>query len=560
MYQTVVCMACVLILVNGWSLFHNLGSLNAANALQTRSARVNDKLQYLNVLVMDAESSLRGYFLSGSEVYLGPMRTLTSELDGRLRELDALVDDNPSQRKNLAQLRALIYRKIDNLNQAINVYRQGGLQDIVDISANTDGKTMLDEIRLQIVIMVKEQNELLSTRGELFVNEYKNAVFLGITINVMAIVVLALFYRLTRRSYYARLATQRELEFANENLESMVVVRTDQLAVLSRHLIRVSEEEKARLARELHDELGANLTSINFDLSAVAQHVRHTPEMNEVVERARRTVVDTMALKRRLVENLRPSLLDNLGLSAALQSYGEEFGKVAGLDCEVLIEGDIDEASPTHAIAVFRIVQESLNNIAKYAQARNVIVHVAAEGDLLSLEITDDGVGIDNEAFNKPKSHGLLGMRERALLLGGSLKVHRGVNGVGTCVEALMPLKGEPGPAASLSNATASVAAGLAQRLSEPADAMVGRPVPLAYPIQGGAAAGYVPAPQPRVQQASAASTALGSTGVPPSTLADAALDEALAEALVESSSAGEAGASRTPGPPQRGQPGSGQQ
>ena len=224
MYQTVVCMACVLILVvNGWSLFHNLGSLNAANALQTRSARVNDKLQYLNVLVMDAESSLRGYFLSGSEVYLGPMRTLTSELDGRLRELDALVDDNPSQRKNLAQLRALIYRKIDNLNQAINVYRQGGLQDIVDISANTDGKTMLDEIRLQIVIMVKEQNELLSTRGELFVNEYKNAVFLGITINVMAIVVLALFYRLTRRSYYARLATQRELEFANENLESMVV-------------------------------------------------------------------------------------------------------------------------------------------------------------------------------------------------------------------------------------------------------------------------------------------------------------------------------------------------
>jgi signal transduction histidine kinase len=475
LYQTVVGLACVLILmVNGWSLYHNLGSLKAANDLQTESAQVNDKLQYLNVLVMDAESSLRGYFLSGSEVYLGPMRTLTSELDGRLRELDALVEDNPSQRKNLAQLRTLIYRKIDNLNQTMNVYRQGGLKDIVDISANTDGKTMLDEIRLQVVIMVKEQNELLGKRAGLFYNEYENAVFLGITINVMAIVVLALFYRLIRRSYFARLAAQRELEHANENLESMVVVRTEQLAVLSRHLIRVSEEEKARLARELHDELGANLTSINFDLGALAQRLAKEPDMCDVVERARRTLVDTMALKRRLVENLRPSLLDNLGLSAALQSYGEEFSQVAGLDCEVLIEGDIDEASPTHAIAVFRIVQEALNNIAKYAQARNVIVNIAAEGELLSLEVSDDGIGIDNEAFNKPKSHGLLGMRERALLLGGSLKVHRGVNGVGTCVEALIPLKAPAPQPDAVAAASATVADGLAERLVMPAHGLEG--------------------------------------------------------------------------------------
>jgi glucose-6-phosphate-specific signal transduction histidine kinase len=100
---------------------------------------------------------------------------------------------------------------------------------------------------------------------------------------------------------------------------------------------------------------------------------------------------------------------------------------------------------------VFRIVQESLNNAAKYARASRVIVHLAREGADLALEIMDDGVGIDLDAVSKPRSHGLLGMRERALLLGGTLAVKRGVNNRGTCVEARIPLGGpseRPGPSA----------------------------------------------------------------------------------------------------------------
>jgi hypothetical protein len=92
------------------------------------------------------------------------------------------------------------------------------------------------------------------------------------------------------------------------------------------------------------------------------------------------------------------------------------------------------------AIALFRIAQEALNNVAKYAQARHVIVHLAREGEGLALEVSDDGVGIPPDAMRRPKSHGLLGMRERALLLGGTLKVERGVNGVGTCVQAWVPV------------------------------------------------------------------------------------------------------------------------
>ena len=446
-YQTVAALICVLILVaNGASLFHNLSSLKGANTVQSQTAKVTDQVQYLNVLVMDAESSLRGYFLSGSEVYLGPLRTATSEIDAQFAELNALLADSPSQRKNLAQLRSLVTRKLDTMNQSLEVYRKGGLTDIVAIAAAaTDDKALQDEIRLQVVIMVQEQNELLAVRRAAFYKEYQYAVMAGIGINAMAILVLVLFYRLIRRGFYARVATQRALQNANENLESMVALRTEQLSVLSRHLISVSEKEKARLARELHDELGANLTAINIDINAVADRLRaNAPELADMLDRARGTLLNTVELKRRIVEDLRPSMLDNLGLSMALQSYCGDFGRVTGLDCEALIEGDIDSAGPMQAIAVFRIVQESLNNIAKYAKASHVTVHIAREGATLALEIQDDGVGIDEEELRKPKSHGLLGMRERALLLGGTLRILRGPNRRGTSIEAEIPL-GEGG-------------------------------------------------------------------------------------------------------------------
>jgi len=227
----------------------------------------------------------------------------------------------------------------------------------------------------------------------------------------------------------------------------MVALRTEQLSVLSRHLISVSETEKARLARELHDELGANLTAISIDLNSVTERLRATePALAAMLERARGTLVDTLELKRRIIEDLRPSMLDNLGLASALHSYCADYGRVTGLACDVLIDGAVDEAGPMQAIAVFRIVQESLNNIAKYAQARQVIVQLVREGDLLTLDIIDDGIGIDRDAASKAKSHGLLGMRERALLLGGSLQVGRGINECGTCVAASIPV-GERGAA-----------------------------------------------------------------------------------------------------------------
>ncbi|TFW33139.1 CHASE3 domain-containing protein [Massilia horti] len=446
-YKTLLCCACVAILLaNGFSLLRNLDALKATNALQTQSARVADELQYVNLLVTDAESGVRGYFLSGSDAYLGPVRHAPQEVDREFGKLTTLLADNPSQLKNLAQLRNLVERRIASMQQALDVYRTGGLQDIVAIASAPDNKAHMDEIRLQVVIMTGEQNELLAKRHAEFYHQYHQAVWVGLGINAAAIAVILLFYTGIRRSFGLRLRAEQALQQANDQLETTVALRTEQLSVLSRHLIRVAEEEKSRLARELHDEMGANLTAIGMDLATVRDRLeRSEPELAAMLARARVTLVDTVQLKRRIIENLRPSLLDNMGLSAALHSYGGDYARVTGIECDVLIEGEVDAVAPMQAIALFRITQEALNNVAKYAQARHVTVHLVREEKALSLLVEDDGIGIAPDALARPKSHGLLGMRERALLLGGSLKVERGAGGTGTCVSAWIPVAASDG-------------------------------------------------------------------------------------------------------------------
>jgi signal transduction histidine kinase len=447
LYKTVLCLTCALILiVNGFSLFHNLQSLKGANFLLGQTSRVAERLQYLNVLVLDAESSMRGYFVSGKEAYLGPTRTVSQETEVEFKELELLLADSPSQLKNLAQLHTLVRRKLALMGEAIEVYRHGGLEDIVNIAKVSDERSAMDELRLLVVIMVQEQNEILAARSATFYHEYQKAVLLGMGINAIAIVVLIMFYQLVRRSFKNRAAVEHALQSANENLETTVEQRTEQLSVLSRHLISISEEEKVRLSRELHDEMGANLTSISMDVAAVMKKLQATdPELAAQLKRARATLIDTVEMKRRIVENLRPSLLDNLGLCAAIESYCEEFSRMAALPCSTDIAPHIDGVAKARdaslAIALFRIVQESLTNIRKYAHASRVSVTLHCNDEMLTLRIIDDGIGIASNTLVKPMSHGLLGMRERALLLGGTLIIRRGRNDRGTCVEVHIPLK-----------------------------------------------------------------------------------------------------------------------
>jgi len=261
----------------------------------------------------------------------------------------------------------------------------------------------------------------------------------------VCLVTLILFYRLIRLGFTKQRRVEAQLKLANDNLESMVQIRTRQLSVLSRHLLNVSEEEKAKLARELHDELGSSLTAIGMDISSVCDALSKTePALAAQLRRAKQTLLETITLKRRIIENLRPSLLDNLGLAAAIRNKCEEIARLSGLQCEVDIAEEFDNIDPAQAIALFRITQESLNNTVKYANATHVKISLKRHATGLWLQVLDDGIGISSDALRKEKSHGLLGMRERALLLGGTFSAYTGKNQRGCVIEAFLPSSHRP--------------------------------------------------------------------------------------------------------------------
>ncbi len=245
----------------------------------------------------------------------------------------------------------------------------------------------------------------------------------------------------TYRRRAQRAGGARAMRRANAQLAALLLARTEQLSVLTRHLIAVSEDEKARLARELHDELGALLTVIDMDLQNVLQQLRaREPTLVRLLERARGQVLQTLALKRRIVDNLHPSMLDHLGLRAALQHYCHEFCSISALACRCELDPTADWLPPGAAMAVFRIVQEALTNVARHSGARRVVVRLRRGAAGLHLHVDDDGVGIADSALAAAQSYGLLGMRERALLLGASLCIARKADGQGTGIDVMIPM------------------------------------------------------------------------------------------------------------------------
>lgn len=205
----------------------------------------------------------------------------------------------------------------------------------------------------------------------------------------------------------------------------------------------IREEEKARLARELHDELAQSLTVLKMDTIWVRDQVCAgraadlvAAKLNEMVELLDRTVAAT----RRMAADLRPLMLDDLGLVPAIEWLTGSFTKRCGVPCRLEISAEFDlELLEPHATALFRIVQESLSNIAKHASASQVVISMDKFSSTVSLAVKDDGCGFFTAGARKPRSLGIMGMRERAQLLGGQVVV-RSVFGKGTSVEVNLPL------------------------------------------------------------------------------------------------------------------------
>jgi len=214
---------------------------------------------------------------------------------------------------------------------------------------------------------------------------------------------------------------------------------TEQLRKLATHLLSVREEERTRIAREIHDELGQSLTAVKMDLSWLARRLsRRNGRMLEKIRSTLELADSIMESVRRISTELRPGILD-LGLAAAVEWQVQEFQAHTGIQCKVqLLTQQV--VAPNVSTALFRILQETLTNVARHAKATRVEVVKQKQRDRLVLRVRDNGQGFDPEDPSISKSLGLLGMRERAALLGGRVNISS-APGKGTTVTAWIPLR-----------------------------------------------------------------------------------------------------------------------
>jgi PAS domain S-box-containing protein len=215
----------------------------------------------------------------------------------------------------------------------------------------------------------------------------------------------------------------------------------EELRVLAAHLETVREEERRRLARELHDELGQVLTGFKLDLAWLEHRLSrtHTADLTTRARDLLGRLDGVMISVRRIITELRPSVLDELGLADAIEWQAQDFAARTGVVLDIEIDPDCASVPDPIASSVFRMLQETLTNIARHAAARNVRISFRNNGEVLTLLVADDGRGITENQLRGERSLGLLGLRERALACGGTIDI-RGAPGVGTTVSLSIPL------------------------------------------------------------------------------------------------------------------------
>ena len=246
----------------------------------------------------------------------------------------------------------------------------------------------------------------------------------------------------TERELMRAIADRAALAIERAQMTEALREREQRIADLSAHLLRVQEEERKRISRELHDETGQALMVIRLYLgmmeSGGAKNLRG--KIKETVEVVDRTIEGI----RRIIGKLSPLVLQELGLVAAIRKEAKDLAKATGVKTRVLFADDVGRLAPGTEQAIYRVVQEALHNVAKHAQAKSVAIQVTREGDAVSVQVEDDGIGIQPSRGNpRDRSFGLAGIKERIAMLGGVSRVIS-AKGKGTRIEITVPAGENP--------------------------------------------------------------------------------------------------------------------
>ena len=388
----------------------------------------------------DAQTSQLEYLLTGRRENFARYEASRSKI---LPTLDSLVSPSAADGElsaGVAPLRELAKREIDAMDATITLFRNGQMAEVrkrVEESASGESLPKLREELAKLATQQQARNQHSASEWRQ-IRELARGLLILLTISVVAIF---LWVFRSAQNEAGRIASQKEkVEDDKERLESMVRARTTELSELTSYLHKVREDERRSLARELHDELGSILTAAKLDIAFIKSRcAQSNPELVPKCDRIAEMIDQGTALKRRIIDNLRPSTLDMLGLAPATRDLVEGFAT----DARIMVDAEIDEEIVLRnddALALYRIIQEALVNVREHADASKVWVELGREGDLIHALVRDDGKGFDPVALPRSAGHGLSAMRQRIRALGGKFGVSSSPGG-GTTVDAWLPYR-----------------------------------------------------------------------------------------------------------------------
>lgn len=366
----------------------------------------------------DAESGQRGYLLTLDPEYLAPYDDAKTRIDQHLLMLTDLYKSDAAESAHIERVKVLVAKKFAEMQATIDwVKTAGGNATALKVVKTDLGLRWMEQVRAEIEgISSRERariyEEVKHWEAQNLISRYIAGG--GALLNVLLLLLVGTL--VTRDLERRTLATNR--------LDQIVAERTAELGELSTHLQQVTEHEKSRLARELHDELGGLLVAIKMDLSQLAKKVDIThPDIQVRWQRIQAALSAGVELKRRVIEELRPTLLDNMGLIAALRWQAEQTCAQAGIALDADFPEEEQNLDANIAIAVFRIAQETLTNMVKHARATAVTLELKVSPADMVLIIEDNGIGISVNVDALAGSHGLLSMKYRMQSIGGSFYI-----------------------------------------------------------------------------------------------------------------------------------------
>ena len=392
--------------------------------------------------MMIAEAAHRGYLLSPLDAYLVNYEKAVKDATAQLAAIAKLyqITGGEASALRISRIATMIGERQGIMSVTLRHAKAGEMDEALKLFNSDLNRFKIVALRQEIDALLDENKRFLASLTADAVSVSRNSRLTIALVTAVNIILLVVVFRQLGEAFRKKEQETKELVQQREWLDQQVQERTQQLKQLSIHHQDMLEAEKIRLARELHDELGSILTATKMDVAWVRSHMHSNPAaMHEKLALILDSLDQGIMVKRRLIEDLRPSTLSSFGLVVAARELVEEHAQRNEWQATIDLpdaEPDIDEDTAT---ALYRILQETLTNSAKYAKAHSVQVNLECSDQALKMDIADDGVGFRMRDVRR-SALGILGMRQRVEARGGSLHVISSPD-KGCRVTATMPLK-----------------------------------------------------------------------------------------------------------------------